>query len=274
MPTKTRKSKGVSRKSGDYIVAIPSYKRTEGLKEKTLAVLKHYNIPPSKIYIFVADKEEEENYRNALEQGSYHKIIVAVKGLSQARNFIAEYFPIGKKIVYFDDDVKGFIEFDETKPRHEKPLVSLEKVIQRGFAECVKHGCRFWGAYPSANGFFMKDTVSTDLKFIQGCFFGIFNPGSKELHLPGNGEKEDYYRTLRMYQLDGCVVRLNYVAPKTSVYGTPGGLQANPDRAKREKEMVELLMKEFPDWVQLNPRRKSGFMEIRIKDTRKQKKDD
>jgi len=38
--------------------------------------------------------------------------------------------------------------------------------------------------------------------------------------------------------------------------------------------MVELLMKEFPDWVQLNPRRKSGFMEIRIKDTRKQKKDD
>lgn len=268
MANKTRKSKG------DYIVAIPSYKRTEGLKEKTLAVLQRYKIPPSKIYIFVADKEEEENYRKALEPGTYNKIVVAVKGLSQARNFIADYFPIGKKIVYFDDDVKGFIEFDESKPRHEKPLVSLEKVIRFGFQECAKHGCRFWGAYPSANGFFMKDTVSTDLKFIQGCFFGIVNPGSKELHLPGNGEKEDYYRTLRMYQLDGCVVRLNFVAPKTSVYGTPGGLQANPDRAKREKEMVDLLMKEFPDWVKLNPRRKSGFLEIRIADTKKKQRED
>jgi len=260
MATKTRKAKG------DYVVAIPSYKRTEGLQTKTLAVLQHYKISPSKIYIFVADKEEEDAYRKALDPKSYAKIVVAVKGLSQARNFIAGYFPIGKPIVYFDDDVKGFIEYDETKPRHEKPLRSLESVIQRGFQECKKHGCRFWGAYPSANGFFMKPTVSTDLKFIQGCFFGILNPGPKQLVLPGNGEKEDYYRTLRMYELDGCVVRLNFIAPKTSVYGTPGGLQANPDRAKREKEMVDLLMKEFPDWVRLNPRRKSGFLEIRIGD--------
>ena len=268
MANKTRKSKG------DYVIAIPSYKRTEGLKQKTLAVLQQYKIPASKIFIFVADKEEEENYRKALEPGSYHKIIVAVKGLSQARNFIADYFPIRKKIVYFDDDVKGFLEFDISKPRHEKPLGSLETIIQRGFTECANHGCRLWGAYPSANGFFMKDTVSTDLKFIQGCFFGIINPGSKQLHLPGNGEKEDYYRSLRMFQLDGCVVRLNFVAPKTSVYGTPGGLQSNPDRAKRENEMVNLLMKEFPNWVRLNPRRKSGFLEIRIRDTKKKVQDD
>jgi len=273
MPTKTRKSKGVSRKSGDYIVAIPSYKRTEGLKEKTLAVLKHYNIPPSKIYIFVADKEEEENYRNALEQGTYHKIIVGIKGLSQARNFIAGYFPIGKKIVYFDDDIKGFIEFDETKPRHEKQLVSLEKVIQRGFAECVKHGCRFWGAYPSANGFFMKDTVSTDLKFCVGSFFGIINPGNKSLNIPVS-EKEDYYRTLRMYELDGCVVRLNFVAPKTAYYKEPGGMQSDPERLKKQGDAVEFLLKEFPEWVKRNPNRKSGYPEIRIKDSKKPEKDD
>lgn len=263
MVGKTRKNKH------DYIVVIPSYKRPDGIQEKTLATLQRYHISPSKIYIFVANKEEEEIYRSSLDPKSYHKLVVGVKGLSQVRNFIADYFPIGKKIVYFDDDVKGFIEFDESKPRHEKPLVSLERVIQRGFTECAKHGCRFWGAYPSANGFFMKNTVSTDLKFIQGAFFGILNPGSKELHLPGNGEKEDYYRTLRMYELDGCVVRLNFVAPKTSVYGTPGGLQSNPGRAQREKEMVELLMKEFPDWVRLNPSRKSGFLEIRIADKKK-----
>lgn len=260
MPTKTRK-----RKAGvDYVIAIPSYKRADAIKTKTLAVLQHYKISPSKIHIFVADEDEAQIYRKALDPGTYAKIIVAVKGGAPARNFITNYFPIGKKIVCFDDDLTSLIEYDESTPRHERPLRSLEAVIQRGFAECETHGCRLWGVYPSANGFFMKDTVSTDLKFIHGCCFGIVNPGLKQLRLPGNGEKDDYYRSLRMFELDGCVVRLNFVAPKTSVYKIPGGLQAHPDRAKREKEMVELLMKEFPDWVKLNPRRKSGFMEIRI----------
>lgn len=262
MANKTRKAKG------DYIVAIPSYKRTEGLKEKTLAVLQKYKIPPSKIYIFVADKDEEENYRKALEPGSYNKIIVGVKGLAPVRNFIAGYFPIGKKIVYCDDDIKGFLEFDESKPRHEKPLVSLEKIIQRGFQECAKHGCRLWGTYPSPNGFFMKDTVSTDLKFCAGSFFGLVNPGNKEFNIPVS-EKEDYYRTLRMYQLDDCVVRLNFVAAKTAYYKEPGGMQSDPERKKKQEDAVEFLIKEFPDWVKRNPTRKSGFPEIRIRDPKK-----
>ena len=264
---KTRKSKG------EYIVAIPSYKRTEGLKEKTLAVLQHYKIPPSKIYIFVADKEEEKNYRNALEPGTYNKVVVGIKGLAQVRNFIADYFPIGKKIVFCDDDIKGFLEYDESKPRHEKPLVSLEKLIQRGFSECANHGCRFWGVYPSANGFFMKNTVSTDLKFCVGSFFGILNPGTKQLTLPMS-EKEDYYRTLRMYQLDGCVIRLNFVAPKTAYYKEPGGMQTDPERLKKQEVAVDFLVKEFPDWVKRNPARKSGFPEIRIADKKKKQEDD
>ncbi|NBO60974.1 MAG: hypothetical protein EBU82_08395 [Flavobacteriia bacterium] len=69
MANKTRKSKG------DYIVAIPSYKRTETLKEKTLAVLQRYKIPASKIFIFVADKEEEENYRKALDSKCYTRLL-------------------------------------------------------------------------------------------------------------------------------------------------------------------------------------------------------
>lgn len=265
MANKTRKSKG------DYVVAIPSYKRTEGLKEKTLAVLQHYKIPSSKIYVFVADKEEEENYRNALERSSYNKIVVAVKGLSQARNFIADYFPIGKKIVYIDDDIKGFLEFDETKHRHEKPLISLDGIIKRGFQECRTNNCRLWGVYPIPNGFFMKDTVSTDLKFCVGSFFGLINPGTKEFTIPFS-EKEDYYRTLRMYQLDGCVVRLNFIAPKTAYYKEPGGMQTDPDRKAKQEKAVEVLLREFPDWVKLNPKRKSGFPEIRIRDSKK--KDD
>ncbi len=266
MANKTRKTKG------DYIVAIPSYKRTETLKEKTLAVLQHYKIPASKIFIFVADKEEEENYRKALDSKCYNKIIVGVKGLAPVRNFIAGYFPLGKKIVFCDDDIKGFLEFDESKPRHEKELVNLDSIIRRGFEECKSHHCRLWGVYPTPNGFFMKDTVSTDLKFCVGSFFGLINPGNKDLNIPVS-EKEDYYRTLRMYQLDGCVVRLNFVAGKTAYYKEPGGMQSDPERKKKQEDAVEFLVKEFPDWVKRNPNRKSGFPEIRIKDSKKKDKE-
>lgn len=262
MATKTRKAKG------DYVVAIPSYKRQETLQAKTLTLLHKYKIPASKIYIFVADKDQEETYRNTLERSSYAKIVVGIKGLAPVRNFIAGYFPVGKLIVFCDDDLNGFLEFDETKPRHEKPLHSLDTVIRRGFSECKKHGCRLWGVYPTPNGFFMKDSVSTDLKFCVGSFFGLINPGPKALSIPIS-EKEDYYRTLRMYELDGCVVRLNFVAPKTAYYKEPGGMQTDPERKQKQETAVQFLLKTFPDWVKRNPTRKSGFPEIRIKDSTK-----
>lgn len=257
---KTRKAKKT-----DYVVAIPSYMRTETLREKTLATLQKYKIPASKIYIFVADKDQEKQYLEAIPKSAYNKIVVGLKGLAEVRNFIADYFPKGKKIVYMDDDIKGFLEYDDAKPRHEKPLTNLEKVIQRGFAEAEKAGARLWGIYPSANGFFMKDTVSTDLKFIVGCFFGLINPTSKDLNIPLS-EKEDYYRTLRMYELDGKVVRLNFIAPKTAFYTEAGGMQTDTKRRKKQEEAVKFLLKRYPDWVRLNPTRKSGFMEIRLRD--------
>ena len=42
----------------DYEIAIPSYKRPETIKKKTLKVLEGHNIPPEKINIFVANEEE------------------------------------------------------------------------------------------------------------------------------------------------------------------------------------------------------------------------
>lgn len=260
MARKTRKV----RKS-DWVVAIPSYKRAESIQEHSLAVLKKYGIEPERIYIFVADKEEEADYKAKIPKNLYNKIVVAQKGVHNARNKINEYFPVGKKIVEMDDDIKAFIEFDPNTKRHEKPLISLKRIIERGFAEAEKHKARLWGIYATPNGFFMKDTVSTDLKFIVGCFWGMINPG-KEVHLDFS-EKDDYLRTLLFYEKDGVVVRLNFVAPKTGYYKTPGGLQTNDKRKENQEVAVKELLRRYPDWVKRNPRRKSGFPEIVIRDT-------
>ena len=136
-------------------------------------------------------------------------------------------------------------------------------MFDRGFAECKKAGGRFWGVYPSANGFFMKDTVTTDLKFIIGSFWGCINPG-KEVRIDiGNGEKEDYQRTIQFWEMDHVVVRLNFFAVQTATYATPGGLQEG-NRLSRERKTVKAMLKRWPQYIKMNPRRKSGYPEIRL----------
>ena len=60
-------------KLSEYLVAIPSYKRPETLRDRTLKLLMKYNIEPKKIYIFVADKEQEKIYRDILPKKSYFR---------------------------------------------------------------------------------------------------------------------------------------------------------------------------------------------------------
>ncbi len=252
--------------SGDYsyVIAIPSYKRHKTIQDKTLKVLQDYDIPKDIIHIFVADNQEKILY-----EPLGYKTIVAAAGLINARNFILNYFPKNQHIVQMDDDIKEFIELDHTQKRSERKLKDLKDIIQQGFNMCLVTKSRLWGIYPSANGYFMNGSVTHSLKYIVGCFFGIINP-KEELTLDAGQHnvmdgKEDYYRTLKMYQLDGSVVRLNFVAPKTAYLTEPGGLQTDPDRKKKHTEAVDFLIQEFPEWAFLNPKRKSGFTEMRLR---------
>ena len=42
----------------DYVIAIPSYKRSKVIIDKSLKMLKTGGVPASKIVIFVANEEE------------------------------------------------------------------------------------------------------------------------------------------------------------------------------------------------------------------------
>lgn len=247
-----------------YEIAIPSYKRAETLRDKTLTVLKGYNIPSDKITIFVADKDEESIYKNTLLPETYGKIVIGVKGMGAIRNFITEYYPIGTYIVNIDDDIKGFLEYDDTKPRKERPLRSLLLVIKQGFFECEKVGARLWGVYPVANGYFMKPKVSKDLRYIIGSFWGCINPGIKEVKITLD-DKEDYQRSILYYKADNAVIRLNMVSPKSSYYKEEGGMQEERTKERVEKS-ARWIVKKYPEYAVLNPSKKSGYMEVRLKD--------
>jgi hypothetical protein len=86
------------------------------------------------------------------------------------------------------------------------------------------------------------------------------NPGS-EIKLRLGSEKEDYQRTLQFWEADGAVVRLNFVSAKTAYYKEPGGMQEG-DRVGKQRKTVKAMLKKWPQYIKMNPGRKSGYPEI------------
>jgi hypothetical protein len=248
----------------DYVITVPSYNRPDAIKSKTLALLDYHKIPHSKIYIFVANNDQKVLYNKSL--GEMYNIVVGEIGLPQIRNFIFNYFEPGTKIVSFDDDVTKFVKLVDNKTVDfaENDLVEL---INNGFVECEKSGAKLWGAYPTPNAYFMKNTISNDFKFIVGSFWGCINPGNEITINIGNGEKEDYMRTIKFWERDKKIIRFNNVAHKTVIYKNTGGLQSDGKdaRIEREKSTVAKMLELYPQYIRINTCRKSPYPEILLR---------
>jgi hypothetical protein len=248
---------------GDWIVAIPSYKRAETLRDKTLVLLKSYKVPASRIHVFVANNDELAIYKSTLDPTTYGHIHVGVPGMAAIRNFITEFFPKGKAILNMDDDIKGFMEYDEERG---KPLTNFCTKINNAFALAKKTGFRLFGFYPVANAFFMKDAPPTqDLRYVIGSVWGIINPGT--ILTVTIDDKEDYLRSVIMYLLDGGILRYTTIAPISAYYKEPGGMQETRTM-KRIEASANAMVSAFPDLVTINLTKKSGIPEVRLRDKR------
>jgi len=233
----------------DWVIVVPSYNRVKEVQEKTLATLKHYKIDRSRIYVIVANEEQKSLYAQGIPKELYGHLIVGVPGLREVRNFIYEYFPFGKHFVSFDDDVSGILKLSGSKL---VPLPSLKDLIKKGFAECIKRNYHLWGVAPIANAFFMKDTISTDPKFLIGHMWGFISDKKFKHHLVW---KDDYERCLFYSKQDGGVIRFNDIACKTKL-GAKGGLNTpNEKRLQENKKSIQYLMSKYPEYLRLNPRR-------------------
>jgi hypothetical protein len=54
---------------------------------------------------------------------------------------------------------------------------------------------------------------------------------------------------------------LNFVSAKTAYYKEPGGMQEG-DRVGKQRKTVKAMLKKWPQYIKMNPRRKSGYPEI------------
>ena len=250
----------------DYIVAIPSYKRAEVCRDKTLAMLKHNKIPASKIYVYVANKEEYDEYIKVIDKGSYNKLVVGIKGLVPQRQFIMSKWPNGKHIVFFDDDVAK-IDLTLSTMFKGKPL---DHFFKTAFEECKKQHSFIWGVYAVFNPFFRKgrSEISTCLNYIVGAFYGIINrPKLDAIKLTitkENGQKEDVERSLKYFIHDNIVVRFNRVGFQTIYYNRHGGLGTFEDRLKPMREASQKLLKAYPEYGSISTK-STGMTEFKLK---------
>lgn len=251
----------------NYIICIPSYKRAETCRDKTLKMLKENNIEKEKINVFVANKTEYKIYREILEKESYGSLIIGKKGLVEQREFIQKYYAKGKEILFLDDDVESvdLTLSEEFKGR------SLDSFVKCAFEICRGEKANIWGVYPVFNPFFREPTIeiTTSLKYIVGAFYGIINEkNNKDLVLSItkklNGQKEDVERTIKYFIKDGKVVRFNRIGFKTKYYGKSGGLGTFEARLKPMLEASKKLKKRYPDLGEISTK-KTGMTEFKLR---------
>ena len=244
-----------------YQVAIPSYRRLDILKGKTLAMLNEAGIPLTRIHVFVADDEDYLLYQAALP--TKIKVIKGVKGITPQRQFITRYFPVGTPVVSIDDDVECVYKLENDKLY--SITSGLDNFFKMAFVNCRKHKRFIWGIYPTANPFYMKsrNIVSTDFKFIIGTLYGYINRHDPSL-VPSVAEKEDYEVSALYTLKDGGTLRFNDVCIKTRFHNPKGGLGAFHDRLATNEEAAKTLVSKYPDMFRIKVR-KNGMYEVAVR---------
>ena len=271
----------------EYVVAIPTYHRSDIIGKKTLATLIRGKVPIENIHLFVANTSEKEDYVNILKIEYPHyplkNIHVGIIGITPQRRFISQFFPTQTPIVSLDDDVEQVYQLAGYRPfstpsntqkrktqrktssskdsQRAVKITNLDSFFQRAFEYTLQQKLTIWGVYPVNNPFFMQPKTTTDLRFLIGGFYGYINrPTAPELRVTVP-IKEDFENTILHYRKDGGVVRFNGVSYKSKNY-SPGGLEKAEARIESNQKASQILLKKYPEYVVEKPTRVSGVMEI------------
>ena len=246
----------------NYRITVPSYKRSKTINDKTLNYLLNVcSINPKQIDVFVANKNEYKDYEYLLKKNI--NIIIGHLGIKNQRKFILNYYNENSFIIQIDDDI-NYLTIKKNK-KTEK-FKGLDKLIQIGFNECLKNKTKIFGITPTNNHLFMSNKISTNLKFINGGFFGIITDKDKSLDININ-EKDDYERTIKYFIKFKKVIRLNMFSLNTTYYRGGGGMV--DDRTVEQNKSSLYLTHKYPDYIKINLKRKSKYLELRLNNNAK-----
>jgi len=232
-------------------IAIPSYKRSATIGKKTLQTLRTEGFIASDINIFVANQEEADIYKRDVDTSLYNDIVVGVETLVAQRKFINNFYPDNTYLVCMDDDIRAF---------KKKRDCHLPTLFLKAFFYCEQNVIPMWGIYPTDNDRFMKDCWSEGLFNICGICYG-----SLARHIQSDIEfKDDWYRSLAGFKEYGKLLRIDFLAPKTTYWAGKGGYNVYRTFDK-EKEVAEKLLELFPEFIDRVYTKHNGHPDIKLK---------
>ena len=245
----------------NYRIAIPSYNRIDKLLNKTLKLLKNYKIDDAKIDIFLENEEQFDIYNKNLED-NYNIIITNTTGIGDKRNYLRNYYSninFCKYVLFIDDDIDKIVDMNNE-------LENLDEFIKLAFNKTNELGLKFWGVCGYNNSFFLKDKITTDLKYIIGAFCGLINHADDTPLSTTFDHFEDYDFSIQHYIRDNGIVRFNNIGLSTKYFGCGGITDSYGGLEKRRlatKEGGEKLVEKYPKCCSLYE--KKNYYNIRLK---------
>jgi hypothetical protein len=242
-----------------YRVAIPSYRRAETCRDKTIALLLARGITPDRITVWVADRPEQIIYQAALSHTGVN-VEISAPTLHGSRNALWRAYEPGTWLLNADDDLTDIYRPKGKQDR--EPIQDLHTEFTDMFTNLGLSGLSIVGVYPADNPYFMRGGYSTNLRYIVGALYGIrIEPGP---HMDVTLEdKEDYERTILHYLYAGGVLRNNGIGIRTRYYTEPGGMQETRT-PQRITESAYILHQRFPTLTRLHQSKGRGTTEIAL----------
>ena len=241
-----------------YRIAIPSYKRSKVINNKTLKYLSKCNFDLSKVDVFVSDEKEKKEYEKNCNYEDVN-FIIGGKNITEQRNIIHTYYPDDSLILSIDDDIEEMLIKNKNKL---KSFYEIEKLSIIAKNEMIKNRTKICGIYPVANQFFMKNKISINLKYIAAGFYFFISEQDRTL-LVELQDKEDFERSIKYFIKYNSLVRLEMITMKTKFYKGEGGLQATRTEERIKKSALYLAAK-YPNYCKMNTGKKTGYAEVRL----------
>lgn len=251
----------------DYVVAIPSFQRTDILNSATLPTLLRHGVDLERVTVWTANDDERKTYEAELA----HKVRVrtAQPGVLGARQFYHSAYPEGTPIVNLDDDISGIQQKNGDKLQD--PQFTFDQIVETGFSICEKTNAKIWGLNPVSNGWFMRDHLTVGLRYICAIFFGSY-AGDQEMGgeriVNASGSGEDFEMSIKSFIAHGSTVRFEFLTPLTKYFAN-GGIDAHlaghgitrADDHLRQLQAIELA---YPDHCSVYTKA-GGVANLRLK---------
>lgn len=236
----------------DYVIAVRTFDRTKIFIERTYKMLSEQEDIDlkEKLFIFVANEEEQKKYMEALGDRPYNKMIIAKQGGKEAIDAISDYFDEGQNIVFLDDDHKYFFEWTEVPSNSpKKDSKNLLRYIKDAIAVFDEKQIVAATFGFNSNYFFVRDKPFKEIRptMLNGCAFIMKN--DREIVKTMFGQCDDLERTCKVFEKYGPILLYNWTGFETQYGVTQGGMQSSGDRGDKDSkfEITKQICEELYD---------------------------